>query len=42
LGKFYQIDPETFLTKPVSELQRVVMWTDKLIERSNQESALDD
>jgi hypothetical protein len=42
LGKFYQIDPEIFLAKPMSDLQRAVMWTDKLIERTNQESALDD
>jgi hypothetical protein len=42
LGKFYGVDPATFLRKPISDIQQAVMWTDKLIERLDMESAFAD
>jgi hypothetical protein len=41
LGKYYGVDPSIFLAKPLGELDRHVMWTDRLIERANIEAAAD-
>jgi hypothetical protein len=38
LAKFYQVDPNIFLNKAMSELTRHIIWTNKLIERSNIEA----
>ena len=39
LGKYYGVDPSIFLSKPLSELERHVRWTDVLIERVNIETS---
>jgi hypothetical protein len=41
LAKFYSIDPNIFLAKPMSELHRHLMWTDRLIERMNIEASIE-
>jgi len=32
LAKFYSIDPQIFLAKPVSAIDRDLYWTDKITE----------
>jgi len=41
LGKFYSVDPSVFLAKPLSEVHRHMMWTDRLVERMNIETTAD-
>jgi len=36
LAKYYHIDPDIFLHKPISEVQRHMRWTAKLQERINE------
>ena len=40
LAEYYQVDPNTFLVKPLSEIQRHLFWTQKLIERKIEEQEL--
>lgn len=42
LGKYYSVDPNVFLNKSISELQRMIGWTNKLIERAQIEGSADD
>jgi hypothetical protein len=36
LAKYYSIDPDIFLEKPISEVRRHMYWTHKLQERINE------
>jgi hypothetical protein len=42
LGKYYSTDPTVFLSKPISEIQRMIGWTNKLIERARIEGSAED
>jgi hypothetical protein len=37
LAKYYHIDPDIFLNKSISEVQRHMYWTSKLQQRINEE-----
>jgi len=41
LGKYYGCNPEIFLAMPFSQLDRHMLWTDRLIERANIEASAD-
>jgi len=41
LAKFYSVDPNVFLKKPMSQLNRHLEWTNRLIERINIEQSVD-
>jgi hypothetical protein len=34
LAKYYSLDPDVFLAKPISRIARHMMWTSKLLERT--------
>jgi len=34
LAKFYNVGPDTFLAKPLSELARNIKWTNTLMEQT--------
>jgi hypothetical protein len=40
LAKYYGIDPAIFLAKPLTQLERDIVWTDRLVERSNIEASV--
>jgi hypothetical protein len=42
LAKFYATDPKLFLDKPMSEIRRHLIWTERLIERLNIEQMASD
>lgn len=41
LGKFYGVDPDIFLAKPLSIMFHHIGWTNRLIERMSVESSID-
>lgn len=38
LAKYYNRDPDEFLSKPLSKVRRHMAWTSKLIEQQNSEN----
>lgn len=34
LAKYYNVGPDTFLSKPLSELARAIKWTNMLVEQT--------